>query len=154
MSNVYYHQVQYYETDSMRIVHHSNYIRWFEEARLNGMAEDGFGYDEMEKRGIIIPVLSASCDYKVSATYGKTVKITYEMDFFNGLRFGLSYRVTSEDDSVLHAEGKTTHCFLNRDMKPMNIKKYAPDVYEYFVGMTPAEKVTDPAHRHHAGQKK
>ena len=43
------HLVQYYETDQMGVVHHSNYIRWFEEARVFFMDQMGFGYDEMEK---------------------------------------------------------------------------------------------------------
>ena len=71
----YLHEVQYYETDGMRIVHHSNYIRWFEEARLAALKKDGMDYDRMEEEGIIIPVLSASCEYKMAVHYGETVKI-------------------------------------------------------------------------------
>lgn len=41
----YQHKVQYYETDQMGIVHHSNYIRWFEEARTDYMEKMGMGYD-------------------------------------------------------------------------------------------------------------
>ena len=52
----YSHKVQYYETDQMGIVHHSNYIRWFEEARTDLMEQMGLGYDEMEARGILSPV--------------------------------------------------------------------------------------------------
>ncbi|MDO4174604.1 MAG: acyl-CoA thioesterase, partial [Eubacteriales bacterium] len=39
----YNHRIQYYETDGMRIVHHSNYIRWMEEARIAFMEEAGYG---------------------------------------------------------------------------------------------------------------
>lgn len=130
----YLHQVQYYETDAMQIVHHSNYLRWFEEARLQGIAEVGLPYRELEDRGIMIPVLSASCEYKQAVRYGQTVKICYEVESFRGLRFTFSYRVYSEDDSVLHAVGSTTHCFLNREMKPMNIKRFAPDIYAILIG--------------------
>ena len=49
----YKHLVQYYETDQMGIVHHSNYIRWFEEARSFLLEENGFGYKKMEESGII-----------------------------------------------------------------------------------------------------
>ena len=51
----YRHLVQYYETDQMGVVHHSNYIRWFEEARVFFMDQMGFGYDKMEKSGVIQP---------------------------------------------------------------------------------------------------
>ena len=48
---MYTHRVQYYETDQMGIVHHSNYIRWFEEARIDWMRHCGISYREMEKTG-------------------------------------------------------------------------------------------------------
>ena len=51
----YTHKVQYYETDQMGIVHHSNYIRWFEEARTDFMEQMGLGYEQMEERGIVGP---------------------------------------------------------------------------------------------------
>ena len=47
----YDHKVQYYETDGMGIVHHSNYIRWFEEARVDLLEQLGFGYDRIEEAG-------------------------------------------------------------------------------------------------------
>ena len=53
----YIHKVQYYETDQMGIVHHSNYIRWFEEARIDLLEQLGIGYDMIEKEGIISPVI-------------------------------------------------------------------------------------------------
>lgn len=129
---VYMHEVQYYETDAMQIVHHSNYIRWFEEARHDYLRKLGFPYDEIEERGIIIPVLSAECQYKAATRFGETVKIVSEPGTFNGLRFSLTYKVYSEDGSVLHAEGSTSHCFLDRNMRPVNIRKKAPDLYECF----------------------
>ena len=131
-SRAYLHEVQYYETDAMQIVHHSNYIRWFEEARLASLKWAGLDYDLMEKRGIIIPVLSAACEYKMAVTYGETVKIYSEIQSFNGLRFSVIYKVYDMEEKVLHATGTTTHCFLNSQMKPVNVKKIAPDIYDYF----------------------
>lgn len=51
----YEHKTQYYETDQMGIIHHSNYIRWFEEARIDFMDHCGFSYAQMEKDGLISP---------------------------------------------------------------------------------------------------
>ena len=132
MKGSYFHKVQYYETDAMGIVHHSNYIRWLEEARLDCLKENGFAYDALEERGILIPVLSVSCEYKVSVRYGQTVRIDYVIDFLKGIKFGVTYKIYSGDGSVLHATGSSTHCFLDRDLKPFNAKKKAPDVYEFF----------------------
>ena len=55
---------KYYETDQMGIVHHSNYIRWFEEARIELMNYVGLPYRQMEENGILIPVLGVTCNYK------------------------------------------------------------------------------------------
>lgn len=129
---VYAHKVQYYETDAMQIVHHSNYIRWMEEARLEYLSHVGLPYDEMEEQGIIIPVLSASCEYKMATRYGETVTIIPQIEKFNGLRFSVSYQIFSEDGSVLHAVGRTSHCFLNRNMKPVSVRKVAPLISAFF----------------------
>ena len=48
---VYRRKAQYHETDQMGIIHHSNYVKWMEEARIDFMKEMGFGYGEVEKRG-------------------------------------------------------------------------------------------------------
>lgn len=131
-AQAYLHEVQYYETDGMRIVHHSNYIRWFEEARLASLKRDGMDYDRMEEAGIIIPVLSASCEYKMAVHYGETVKIYSEIEAFNGLRFGVRYKIYDMEEKILHATGTTTHCFLDVNMRPMNIRRHAPEIYQYF----------------------
>ena len=47
----YIHKVNYYETDKMGITHHSNYIRWMEEARIDFLEQIGFSYDKLEKEG-------------------------------------------------------------------------------------------------------
>ena len=52
----YHHTVQYYETDRMGITHHSNYIRWMEEARVDFLRQLGWGYDRLEAEEIISPV--------------------------------------------------------------------------------------------------
>ena len=71
----YQHKVQYYETDQMGIVHHSNYIRWFEEARTDYMEKMGMGYDQMEEKGILSPVLSVDAEYLQMVHFGGTVTI-------------------------------------------------------------------------------
>ena len=60
----YNHTVQYYETDKMGITHHSNYIRWMEEARVDFLKQIGWDYDKLEEIGVISPVTEVSCKYK------------------------------------------------------------------------------------------
>lgn len=128
----YYHTVQYYETDAMAVVHHSNYIRWFEEARLDYLEQSGYPYDGIEQRGLMIPVLSASCEYRQAVRFGQTVKIETEIVAFKGLKFKIAYEIYDQEGKTLHARGTTEHCFLNNDFKPVSIKREAPDLFEFF----------------------
>ena len=75
----YEHRVQYYETDQMGIVHHSNYIRWFEEARTDMLRQIGIGYGEMECRGIASPVLEVSAKYRAMTRFEDMVVIRVEL---------------------------------------------------------------------------
>ena len=87
------HKVQYYETDGMGIVHHSNYIRWFEEARVDLLEQLGFGYDRIEAAGYSGPVLEVSCQYKTMSKFGETVSIQAAITQYNGVRMTLHYDV-------------------------------------------------------------
>ena len=89
----YRRKVFYYETDQMGIVHHSNYIRWFEEARIHYLEQSGHPYDGIERRGLMIPVLSASCEYRLAVRFGETVRIETEIVEFKGLKFKIVYEV-------------------------------------------------------------
>lgn len=132
----YYHTVQYYETDAMGVVHHSNYIRWFEEARLDYLSQSGFPYEAIEANGLLIPVLGVSCEYRQSVRFGETVRIETEIVKFNGIKFTVAYEVFDKGRQLLHSRGTTEHCFLKQDFKPVSIKRQAPDLYEFFQNMS------------------
>lgn len=120
-------KVQYYETDQMGIVHHSNYIRWFESARMDFMDQIGVSYKEMEESGIISPVISASCNYHHMTYFGESVLVFPSVKSYNGIRLVLSYEVKNKETGVLLAEGETGHCFLNKEGKILSLKKAAPE---------------------------
>lgn len=129
---LYEHRVSYYETDQMGIVHHSNYIRWFEDARVDFLEKAGFSYDKMEEMGIMIVVLGASCDYKVSARFGDRVIIIPKISEFNGFKMTVSYRVLNAADGTLLATGETRHCFTDLKLKPVRTKRDYPEIYNIF----------------------
>lgn len=134
----YKHKVQYYETDKMGFVHHSNYIRWFEEARSDFFEKIGAPYSVTESMGIISPVLSVSCDYKKSCYYGEEVIIETTLEKVGNVKFFVSYRVLSEEGE-LRAEGASTHCFLNTEGQVISLKRVKPELFETlleFVGKT------------------
>lgn len=131
----YIHKVQYYETDKMGIVHHSNYIRWFEEARCDMLYQMGYEYDYMEKIGVIIPVLSVSCEYKQMVYYGDTVQIIPKAEFFNGVKFNCSYKIINTKTNNLTTIGTSSHCFLGKDYKPIFLKKTNKDIYDVMLNL-------------------
>lgn len=130
----------YYETDQMGIIHHSNYIRWFEEARIYFLKESGFPYAKMEELGVMIPVLGASCEYKNAVRFDETVLISLDIEEFNGFKMSISYTVTGKEKGNIKATGTTKHCFVNKSMKPIRTKKDFPDIYNTFYNYMTREK--------------
>ena len=124
------HRVFYYETDQMGVVHHSNYIRWFEEAREDMMRRHGIDYAQIEAQGVMMPVKRIECDYKSGAQYGDTVDIFAIPRYFNGVRLRFTYEVRAGDGSLL-VTGQSEHCFIDAvTRKPLNLKKRMPDCCE------------------------
>jgi len=123
----YCREVYYYETDRMDCVHHSNYIRWFEEARINFMREMGFPYDKLEASGIVSPVLHAGADYRSMCRFGERVLIDVSLVSYTGTRIGFSYRVADEATGALRCEGRTLHCFVNASGRPVALRKASPE---------------------------
>ena len=68
-------RVRYAETDQMGVVYHSNYFPWFETARAESIRQLGFSYADMEKMGIIMPVIEVQCRYLRPAVYDDLLRI-------------------------------------------------------------------------------
>lgn len=129
----YRRRANYYETDQMGIVHHSNYIRWMEEARLDYMSQTGMNYADVEKLGILIPVVKVSCEYKNSIYYNEIFTIRTKMVRFNGVNLDYSYEILTEDGRIA-ATGESGHCFLNTETRiPFHLKKKFPELYQSFM---------------------
>lgn len=127
----YERAVFYYETDRMGIVHHSNYIRWFEEARLDWMEQIGWPYKSLEDEKVIIPVLSVTADYKTMCKYGDTFIIYVKFEEYTGIRVGFSYEVRDKETGELKCTGKSRHCFLDENNKPLFVRKRYPEKDKY-----------------------
>ena len=80
-------EVRYSETDQMGVVHHANYLVWFELARTRLCLEAGFHYAEIEKRGLLLLVTSAQLTYRAPARYGdRPVAVYYRWNILFSLR--------------------------------------------------------------------
>ena len=126
----YTRRANYYETDRMGIIHHSNYIRWFEEARLDYMRKAGISYADMEADGVIMPVTGVSCQYRIPIRFDETVAIRTVLVGFNGVRAAYRYEILTHDGKCA-ATGESSHCFLDeRNRRPLNLKKRDPELCE------------------------
>lgn len=125
-------RAQYYETDQMGIVHHSNYIRWFESARIWYMHQVGVDYRRMEEMGIISPVLEVSCTYKSMVRFDDVVEVVPKIEKYNGIRMELSYQILDRQTGEVRTTGRSSHCFLNKDGRPCSLKKACPAFHVAF----------------------
>lgn len=127
--------VHYYETDKMSCVHHSNYIRWFEEARTWWLEQNHFGYTKMEAMGIMAPVLEVEAKYISMTHFDERVIIEVSLADYTGARVAFSYRVTEKETGELKCTGRTGHCFLNTEGRPVSLKKAIPELHALCMDM-------------------
>lgn len=127
MGIIFERTINYYETDRMGVVHHSNYIRYLEEARCEWLNQLEMPFQAFEKRGITIPVLGVNISYKYHVTFGDTILIHTFMKEYNGVRMTVGYEAKDKKTGNIVLTGETKHCFTNSGLRPINLKKYAPD---------------------------
>lgn len=127
---IYERKINYYETDAMKIVHHSNYIRFLEEARLFHMDKMGLPYYKMEEEGIMIPVLGVNCTYKHPARFDDIIEINVKIKEYTGVKLIMEYTITNKNSGLLCLTGETKHCFTDINLKPISLKKVNPKMHE------------------------
>ena len=110
-------RVRYVETDRMDVVHHANYLAWFEAARIQMLDEIGSPYREMEARGFMIPVLGASLEYKRPAKFDDRVEVHLFMKEKPRARFRFEYEVRRGE--TLLATGTSSHGFMSSEGKAL-----------------------------------
>ena len=129
----YEREAHYYETDQMAIIHHSNYIRWFEEARTDYMQKMGFSYARLEEEGVMVPVVEVGCTYKSMVRFGDTVIITPQIAEYSGTRMTVVYEITNKNTGELCTTGFSKHCFMSKVGKLSSLKKLLPQAHEAFI---------------------
>ena len=124
----YVHKVQYYETDKMGITHHSNYIRFMEEARMYYLMQIGHPMTSLEEAGITSPVVSVHCDYKHTTTYSDEIEIEVSVSNYTGARLMLDYTMRNRQTGVLVATASSVNCFIDENGRPIAVKKFFPEL--------------------------
>ena len=123
MKYIFERTINYYETDKMGVVHHSNYLRFLEEARCELLSKNGLPYSQLENMGVMIPVLNINLAYKTPVTFNDTILVEVELIKYTGVQFIVTYTVKNKHTGSLVLTGETKHCFISNSFKPINIKK-------------------------------
>lgn len=144
-------QPRYADTDAMGVVYYANYFVYFEVARTTALAELGHPYWDMEKQGILIPVLRAHCEYHGPARYGDTLVVHSVRSRTGRARIRFDYSLHRRDaatgaESPALATGYTEHAFVNPAGKPLRppagIMTLFPDAP---AGAGSADEAVDPS---------
>ena len=130
--HLYNHKVQYYETDKMGITHHSNYIRWMEESRVSFLSSIGLEYDDLEKRGVISPVIGVSCRYRKPTHFNEDITIEVSIEDYSGVKLVFNYIMKNKKDEVV-LTGESEHCFISDKGHIIIPKSAFPDIDEILV---------------------
>ena len=136
----YEHNVKYYETDQMGIVHHSNYIRWMEEARMDLLEQLGYSFQQLEEAEVISPVVAMECKYTSMVHFHDTVVIETKISDYDGAKMTIQYRMTDKKSGELRALAKSEHCFLNAAGIPISLKRSYPELDTKFFEMVDDEE--------------
>ncbi len=136
----YIHKVHYYETDKMGITHHSNYIRWMEEARVDYFEKIGYGYDRLENEGIGSPVVAVNCNYKAVTKFPEEIAIEVKVKEFKGIKMIIGYEMRRVSDGSIVFTGTSEHCFMDDAGKIVVLKKSRPEFVQLLNSLVEEEK--------------
>jgi acyl-CoA thioester hydrolase len=110
-------RVRYAETDQMGIVHHANYLIWFEVGRSDLCRQKGFSYREMEDDDSLMVVAGAQIRYKAPAFYDDLLTIRTKVSEIRSRSIRFIYEVRRGSDEAILAEGETVHFVTDKSRK-------------------------------------
>lgn len=118
-------KVRFVETDMMGVVHHSNYFRWFEMARVEYLRQAGVLLNDLMADNIVFPITDVDCKYRMSAKFDDYILIEAVLTEVSKVKMVFTYRVVREHDGALLATGRTQNAFTNKQGKIIRL----PDNY-------------------------
>ena len=107
-------RVRFVETDLMGVVHHSNYFRWFEMARVEYLRAANVLLPELLAAGIIFPITDVTCHYRQPAHFDEIIRIEAELVEFSRAKMRFGYKIYRDMDEVLLVEGATQNVFTDK----------------------------------------
>lgn len=108
-------KVRFVETDMMGVVHHANYLRWFEMGRVAYLRACGISLGDLMAADIIFPITEVQVKYKNSCTFDDDFEVQTTMSAFNKAKMDFTYRVIRLRDGAVAVEGHTRNVFTDRE---------------------------------------
>ncbi|MGR3764399.1 acyl-CoA thioesterase [Rossellomorea sp. NS-SX7] len=125
-------QVRYAETDQMGVVYHANYLVWMELGRTKLIEDLGFNYAEIEKVGILSPVVDLNISYKTPVRYGEKALVKTWVEDYDGIRITYAYEIYN-GEGQLAISGQSKHvCVKKESFRPISIRRMFPDWHEAY----------------------
>ena len=118
-------RVRYAETDQAGMAHHSAFLPWFEEGRVELLRSLGKPYQQFEAEGLHFPVREAFCRYWLPARFDDVLTVSTVITEVGGASIRFDYRITRTSDTTLIAEGSTLHACVDNTGK---VKRLPPEV--------------------------
>jgi acyl-CoA thioester hydrolase len=120
-------RVRYGETDQMGVVHHGNYALYLEMGRIEWLRKMGVSYREMEEKGVMLPVVSMSLNFKKSAGYDDIINVKTQLKKTPTVKIEFEYEITNEEGEIL-TTADTTLVFIDmKTNKPTRPPQYILD---------------------------
>ncbi|MDO6743790.1 thioesterase family protein [Tenacibaculum soleae] len=117
-------RVRYAETDKMGVVYHGNYAQYLEIGRTELLRTTGITYSNMEKNGVMLPVISLSINYKKSALYDDEITIITTLKKTPTVKIEFDYKIINQNNELI-CTGNTVLAFINtKTKKPMRCPNY------------------------------
>ncbi len=123
--------VAYHETDKMGITHHSNHVKWMEDARIAFLEHLGLSYHQIEKKGIVSLVIGIIVNYKNQSTFGDKISIEVSVSKYTGVQLELCYIIKNAVTDAIVATASSKHCFLKNN-KILALNKSEPQIHSVF----------------------
>ena len=125
----HYIDLRYYETDQMGIVHHSNYIRYFECGRMAMLREVGLPMHKIEEAGVMMPVVAVDCRYRTPARMGDTLRIVSMIDTMPTAKVVIKSEIYNQGDALV-CSGSVTLGFIDAaTRRPVRCPKILVDLF-------------------------
>jgi len=109
------HKVNFYDTDAMAVVHHANYIRWFEIGRVEFLREAGITLNELMEAGYVFPITDVSCKYLSPGKFDDELVIETKPTALTKVKMAFDYRILRETDGTVLVTGHTQNVFTSRE---------------------------------------